>query len=48
MDVDLVKLLLGGTRVDWDSPSDGKTGVPGGVRSLITQNSHNNYKLSNQ
>lgn len=34
VDVDLVKLLLGGTKVDCGSPSDdGKTGVPGGVRS---------------
>lgn len=33
VDVDLVKLLLGGAKVVWDSPSDGKTGVPGGVRS---------------
>lgn len=34
VEVDLVKLLLGGTKVDWDSPSDdGNTGVPGGVRS---------------
>lgn len=37
VEVDLLKLLLGGARVAWDSPSDdGKTGVPGGVRSLIT------------
>lgn len=34
VDVDLLKLLLGGAKVVWDSPSDeGKTGVPGGVRS---------------
>ena len=35
--LDLTKLLLGGPNVGWDSPSDdGKTGVPGGVRSLTT------------
>lgn len=34
VEVDLLKLLLGGAKVDCDSLSDvGKTGVPGGVRS---------------
>lgn len=34
VEVDLLKLLLGGAKVDCGSFSDdGKTGVPGGVRS---------------
>jgi hypothetical protein len=37
VEVDLLKLLLGGAKVDCGSFSDdGKTGVPGGVRSLAT------------
>lgn len=37
VEVDLLTLLLGGAKVGCDSPSGvGKTGVPGGVRSLIT------------
>lgn len=37
VEVDLLKLLLGGAKVGCDSLSDGgKTGVPGGVRSLLT------------
>lgn len=33
-----LELLFGASEVDWDSdPSDeGKSGVPGGVRSLMT------------